>query len=315
MNSKPTRPANRTTSWRRLLATGKRAWLELLQAPLSLASSVVVIAVTLVLPLTLFSAASKLEGTLDQYSNSPQLVAYLRVDGPETLIGEVSERLLSREDISYIELVPKALGLSQFTEDSGLGDLISELGTNPLPDVLLITPLAVDITSLDALANTLNQDPDIEFAELDTQWLLRLQGLVDVINRLGGLISVLAVLAFILVIGTTIRSLIQSNIDEIRIQKLVGASDFYVINPLIFKGLYLGLGGSVLAVVLQLLVFALLNNALADFLSLYSDIPNPSTTLSLSWIVSLIAVSVSSALGAFAAGVFAKQQILKLHQV
>jgi len=271
-----------------------------------------VIAVTLVLPLTLLSAASKLEATLSQYSQSPQLVAYLKLDGSETLLNSVSERLLSRDDISYIELVPKALALSQFSADSGLGDLVTELGSNPLPYILLITPLVSDIPSLNALNDVLNRDPDIESAELDTQWLMRLQGLVDVINRLGLMIGALSVLAFFLVIGTTIRTLVQSSVDEIRIQKLIGATDLYVIKPLILKGFYYGFGGALLALILQIAVFALLNNALADFISLYSAMTDSSSLLNLSWMISLVAICGGSLLGAVAAYVFAKQQILAL---
>jgi cell division transport system permease protein len=317
LTRKPERSPKQTSSWQQLGVTAQRAGLELLREPLSSLTSIVVIAITLVLPLTLFSAASKLESTLEQYAQSPQLVAYLRTDGPVSLLSEVSERLLSRADVSYIELVPKALGLSQFSEDSGLGDLIAELGSNPLPDVLLVTPLALDVASLEELARTLAQDPDIESAELDTQWLQRLQGLVGVIKSVASLIGSLAVLAFFLVIGTTIRALIRSSIDEIRIQKLIGATDFYVIKPLIFKGLYYGFGGSVLAVLLQLLVYALLNSALTDFLSLYSDMTDTGitagSTLDVSWLVCLAAIGASCALGAVAAALFAKQQILKLY--
>ncbi len=316
MNSKPERAPKQTSSWQQLGLTAKRAGLELLREPVSSLTSIVVIAITLVLPLTLFSAANKLENTLNQYAQSPQLIAYLRTDGQASMIGDVSERLLSREDISYIELVPKALGLSQFSEDSGLSDLIAELGSNPLPDVLLVTPLALDVESLEELARTLAQDPDIESAELDIQWLLRLRGLVGAIKSVGSVIGALAVLAFFLVIGTTIRALIRSSIDEIRIQKLIGATDFYVIKPLIFKGLYYGLGGSVLAILLQLLVFALLNGALTDFVRLYSDVTDIETaagfSLSVSWLVCLAAIGASCALGTAAAALFAKQQILKL---
>lgn len=313
MKSKSNRSSNKASPWQQTLVTAKRAWLELLQQPLTSLASVVVIATTLVLPLTLFSAASKLENTLGQYSQNPQLIAYLELGGTDSLIQEVSERLLMREDISYIELVPKALGLSQFSEDSGLGDLISELGSNPLPDALLITPLATEISSLQALARELNQDPDIESTELDIKWLIRLQGLVDVINRLGMLIGALSVLAFFLVIGNTISSLIQTSLDEIRIQKLLGATDLYVIKPLIFKGLYYGLSGSIVAILLQLVVFSLLNNALANFLSLYDATADSSASLGVSWVVSLTALSASCVIGAMSAAIFAKQKILTLN--
>jgi cell division transport system permease protein len=230
------------------------------------------------------------------------------------MISEVSERLLMRDDISYIEVVPKALALSQFSEDSGLGDLIAELGANPLPDALLITPLAADITSLERLTSALNQDPDIDSAELDSQWLMRLKGLIDVINRLAMLVGGLSVLAFFLVIGTSVRGLIQSSIDDIRIQKLIGATDLYIVKPLVFKGLYYGFSGASLAFALQFLVFAVFNNALADFLSLYSEITRASThILGLSWLISLTTLSLSSCMGATAAYLFAKQQILTLN--
>ena len=281
--------------------------------PLASITSVLVIAITLVLPLTLFSAANKLESTLSQYADTPQLIAYLRLNGPDSVISEVSERLLSRPDISYIELIPKALGLSQFSQESGLGDLIVELGTNPLPDALVITPLATDVPSLEALSDELNQDPDIESTQLDTQWLLRLRGLIEVIQNLGTLIGLLSALAFFLVVGNTIRAIVQGSIDEIRIQKLIGATNLFVIKPMIFKGLYYGIGGALLATALQLLVFALLNSALADFQTLNESINGSNYTIGVSWGVSTVALIASGVLGALAAALFAKQQLAKLN--
>jgi cell division transport system permease protein len=307
------KPNNQIPIWQRLIKTAKQAWSELLHEPLASITSVLVIAITLVLPLTLFSAANKLESTLSQYADTPQLIAYLRLNGPDSVISEVSERLLSRPDISYIELIPKALGLSQFSQESGLGDLIVELGTNPLPDALVITPLATDVPSLEALSDELNQDPDIESTQLDTQWLLRLRGLIEVIQNLGTLIGLLSALAFFLVVGNTIRAIVQGSIDEIRIQKLIGATDLFVIKPMIFKGLYYGIGGALLATALQLLVFALLNSALADFQTLNESINGSNYTIGVSWGVSTVALIASGVLGALAAALFAKQQLAKLN--
>ncbi len=307
------KPNNQTPRWQRLVKIARQAWFELLQEPLASITSVLVIAITLVLPLTLFSAASKLESTLSQYADSPQIVAYLRLNGPDSLISEVSERLLRRPDISYIELIPKALGLTQFSQESGLGDIIDELGSNPLPDALVVTPLATDLPSLEALSNELSLDPDIESAELDTQWLLRLRGLIGVIQNLGTLIGLLSVLAFFLVIGNTIRAIVQGSLDEIRIQKLIGATDLYVINPMIFKGLYYGIGGAILAIALQLLVFSLLNSALMDLQAQTETINTSNYTIGVSWGVSAVALFASGVIGALAAAIFAKQQLAKLN--
>ncbi len=313
MKTKTNRPSTGVPLWQGLLDSGIMAWRDLFRQPLVSLAAIGVIAATLVLPLALFSAADKLQSILAQNAQNPRLIAYLRLDGGDSLIRDVSERLLLMDAISFIEPVPKAMGLAQLANEQGFSDLINELESNPLPDVLIITPLISDISELQALSDELTQDPDIDAVELNTQWLLRLRALADTIQTLGQNVALLSGLAFCLVIGTTMGTLIQTNSDEIRIQKLIGATDFYVIKPLIFKGFYYGLNGALLALLLQLGLFAALNSSLSEFMALYSDKASDSDAyLGLSLSVSLIALGASCTIGAAAAFIFARRQLLQL---
>jgi cell division transport system permease protein len=54
----------------------------------------------------------------------------------------------------------------------------------------------------------------------------------------------------VLVLGNTIRLAIESRRDEIVITKLVGGSNAFVRRPLLYTGLWFGLGGGIVAALL-----------------------------------------------------------------
>ncbi|MFT6056656.1 MAG: cell division protein FtsX, partial [Pseudohongiellaceae bacterium] len=55
----------------------KQAWQEMLSRPVATLATLLAIATTLLVPILLLVISSSLTQTLDQYSNSPRLTAYL----------------------------------------------------------------------------------------------------------------------------------------------------------------------------------------------------------------------------------------------
>ena len=290
----------------------RQAWQGMLTRPIATLSTLLAIATTLLVPILLLTISSGLTQALDPYSNSPRLTAYLIDTSDEAMMGVVSKRLLAREDIGVVEVVPKEGAFAEFANISGFGDLLGELESNPLPDALIISALQLDFTQLERLAVELGAFPEIDLVQLDAQWIRRLQGFTQLIKKFGLLIGLAALLGFFLVIVNTTKLIVQQSEDEIRVLKLIGAPDTFILRPFLYSGLAYGFFVAVLAFILQFAIIAALGSLIDEFLLKYNASLPAQVDFSLGFTWLLFLLLASSFTGLLAAGVSAYQEILKL---
>lgn len=81
----------------------------------------------------------------------------------------------------------------------------------------------------------------------------RLVNLTALLRNLGALVLGFVGLTVLLIVINGIRMALMSRSQEIEIMRLVGASDRYVRWPFIFEGIFIGLAGAVVTLVLLLL--------------------------------------------------------------
>ncbi len=92
--------------------------------------------------------------------------------------------------------------------------------------------------------------PEVELVQVDSEWVQRLNAILDLLRRLVLGTSVLLGLGVLAVIGNTIRLEIYSRRAEIEVTKLVGGSNAFVRRPFLYTGLFYGLLGATLAALL-----------------------------------------------------------------
>jgi cell division transport system permease protein len=132
-------------------------------------------------------------------------------------------------------------------------ELVRDLTYNPLPHAFEVTPeRAQDAEAIAASvrAQKFGGIEKVDFGEATTKRIIRVGQVISVIF-LGVVVLLLAASA--LLIANTIRLSIYARRREIEVMKLVGASNWFVRGPFMLEGLFCGLAGSVLAVVLLLL--------------------------------------------------------------
>jgi cell division transport system permease protein len=132
-------------------------------------------------------------------------------------------------------------------------ELVRDLTYNPLPHAFEVTPKrAQDAEAIAASvrAQKFGGIEKVDFGEATTKRIIRVGQVISVIF-LGVVVLLLAASA--LLIANTIRLSIYARRREIEVMKLVGASNWFVRGPFMLEGLFCGLAGSVLAVVLLLL--------------------------------------------------------------
>ncbi|MBR9827503.1 MAG: ABC transporter permease [Oceanospirillales bacterium] len=262
--------ADRRRSWRRHhLSVAKEALLRLQQTPVASLMTLAVLAIALALPGFLLSALGNVQGLTNGWDPQPRIALYMKLELSDQAIDSFSRELLLRDDLSSVELISRQKGLEDFRQYSAFTDLLDRFDSNPLPAVIMVLPRDTDPLQLPLVRNELAALPGVDEAQLDMEWVQRLDAVLALAQRgsyvLGGLLA----LAVLLVVGNTVRMTIESRRDEILVSKLVGATDAWVRRPFLYSGFWFGLLGGVLAWVLVQLALLMVAEPAQTLASLY----------------------------------------------
>lgn len=245
--------------------------LRLLQSPVSSLLTWAVIGIALALPLSLLLLLQNLQQVGAGLDRGSTISLYMESGLPPESLEERAAVLGARNDVAQVELITADAALQEFQATSGFGDILQGLDENPLPAVLLVTPLASDPAAISALHAALMAEPGVEIAQLDTEWLQRLAAIIALASRLALLLAVMLGLGVVLSIGNTVRLAIESRRAEIIVVKLVGGTDAYVARPFLYTGLWYGVGGGLVAVLLVSLALLLLQGPIARLTGSYGS--------------------------------------------
>ena len=244
---------------------------QLLRTPASSFVTIFVVAVALLLPALLASLNSNLTELLAEFQDNAQISLYLQDGLSEAEGREVSNDLLAGNDISDAYYISSTQALNEFGASTGLEDLLQEMAANPLPAAIVVTPSDVSPEAVEDLAQQLRALPEVDVVQVDSLWLQRLAAISNLVSAIGRILAVIVILGLFFVVGNTIKLAVENRKAEIRVIKLVGGSDMFAARPFLYTGLLYGLGGGILATVLQGVVLATFNSNLQQLMQLYES--------------------------------------------
>ena len=272
-----------------------RAFLRLRAAPVATLVTLLVIGIALLLPSLLNHLQRALTTGVLALQSEPSISVYLELEASEDDSLRVSEQILQLTDVGAIEIITPAQALAQLGETAGLDkDLLATFNDevsvrlpnrnpaspakprNPLPTTLVVTPSASKDSSetvadtAERLAAEIRTIDSVDSVTAEGAWLTRLHALAQIIRRSAQLLAALMAIGLLAAIGNTVRLSVEQRRDEIRVSKLIGASNGYIARPFLYAGLFLGLGGGLVAWLLQLVVVGLVGHEVNQFLALYT---------------------------------------------
>lgn len=205
--------------------------------------------------------------------DSPSQISLFLKEGQDSASAETLVREIeARDDVAGVRFVSREDALAEFSALSGFADVLASLEKNPLPNLLLVTPVASLVgTATDGLRSQLAQREEVAEAVLDMEWLQRLNSIMQLSRRLVMAIGGLLVLGVVLILGNTIRLSIENRREEIVIVKLVGGSNPFVRRPFLYTGLWYGVGGGFFAALLVSLSLWFLESPVSELAALYQS--------------------------------------------
>lgn len=233
-----------------LLAHLADAWRNLIRHISLTVSSVIAVTVTLLIVGVLVVIAGNISDFTDNIESDFQIQATISPGFSEDK--EIAELQAQIEQLDHVE------SCTFSSKEDELQELIAENGEmfryyegedrNPLYDVFRIE--LDDNRQIDAVSEALNQMDGIVEATYGGDEITVMVSVFEALRSGGAVFVVFLAILALLFIQNTIRMTIQARNTEIAIMRSVGASNWYIRGPFILEGMYIGVLGSIISIVL-----------------------------------------------------------------
>jgi cell division transport system permease protein len=266
------------------------------QHPVAALMTMAVIAVALAVPLLLNVFLQNSRIATANWNQAFDISVYLDKRPAGARAQALAKQLRSRSDVAAVRVITADEALVQFRSSSGFGTALDALRDNPLPDTLVVTPTlpAGSPRGTEILKQAIAAMPDVQAVQIDSEWVERLTAMLVILRRIIWLTGALLGVGVVLVVGNTIRLDILNRRAEIEVMKLVGATDGFARRPFLYSGVWYGLGGGLVAVLLVTAAVALLTKPVERLAGLYGS-QFRLNGLGVGWSIAVLGVSVSLA--------------------
>src|SRR3989339_390358 len=244
---------------------------ELVRAPFASLVTILVIGIAMSLPAGFYTLLKNFQSISSHWNGSPTISLYLKPHLIQSEIQSLMGTLKKRVDVDQVTYISPEEGIQQFEQYTQFKDVLSILGENPLPPVMVVTPTMQYQTpqALDLMVQAFAQMPQVDKAQLDVVWVKRLYQFVVLSHRLIQVLVILFSLGVILITGNTIRLALQKHESEIAILRLVGATPSFIRRPLLYRGILYGLLGGITAWILIALILMWLESPIEILVTSY----------------------------------------------
>lgn len=272
--AKPQAKANPVTSYLNNHKKVAKATLEQHKArPIASFFTCSVVGIALVLPALLAILLGNLQSAKLNWDGNAQITLFLKQGIPELDAGVLAQNIEARGNVLDASFVHNASALEELKTLFKMEDALAHLDENPLPHTIVVTPdpLLKDLTQIERLSQQLEALAEVDHALLDALWVQRLHSITQFLERGVWLIAIMLAIAVLLIVGNTIRLAIENRREEIIVLKLVGGTDQFVCRPFLYSGMFLGLGGSLIAIILIQITIFLLNGPIETLAQSYQS--------------------------------------------
>lgn len=214
------------------------------------------------------------ETAINSVEDKIDLSLYLVPEASEADISVLKNELERRPGVERVTYISRQEALLAFRErhegNAAIQEALREVGKNPLSPSLVVEAGALsDYETLIASLETLAKNDIIESRDFDDHktLLTTMDTITERIRQTGFIVSLIFVLITIMVVFNAVRIAIYTHKKEIRIMKLVGASNWFIKAPFLAEGVLYSFVGVALAAALFYPFLQLLQPYLGTFFS------------------------------------------------
>lgn len=209
----------------------------------SVAASLVVLGLIIILVLNINNAAETLQSDFDTVR------VYLEEDLTEEETARVGQVINALDDVRMVEYESKEQALANYKESWGEeGYLLEFFQENPLSNSYIIHLWDIEVAhKVVAVLENVDGIDEVRYNEEIIQNLLRM---ATFIRTIGLVLIFVLILVAMFIISNTVKLALNARRQEINIMKYVGATNWFIRWPFVVEGVILGLIGAVLALLM-----------------------------------------------------------------
>lgn len=224
-------------------------------------SSIVVLTLSLLVIASLMFFSALSDRYMTDIKNKVDVNVYFALSAKEADILTLKKTIESLPEVASVTYISREQALAEFNrrheDNTRILQGLQEIGTNPLPAALNIR--AKEPSQYESVArffegkNALSKDGTafIESVNYNKNKVIidRLGTIISVVEQVGFAISIILALVAIIISFNTIRITIYHARDEIKVMKLVGASNMFIRGPFVVSGMMAGFIAAVLTLI------------------------------------------------------------------
>lgn len=245
---------------------------RLSRTPFTSSMTILVLAIAISLAGCFYIVVANIQQLTGNLESSNQMSLFLKDHITEAAGQKLAEQLKQNPSVDTVKFITKKQAMEEFKANSGFGDALNALDSNPLPSVIQVLPKNAleNNGEIDKLMGDFKQLPQVDFVQVDMQWVERLQTIMLIASRGVMLVSLLLGFAVTFITGNTIRLELQNRQDEVYISKLVGATQSFIQRPFLYTGFWLGFIAGFLAWLIITIMLLILENPVEKLSTLYN---------------------------------------------
>lgn len=227
----------------------RQALISLTRNALMSLASIGTMVVSLVLLGMFLMMIASLGNIVTSLESKVEVTAFLKDSASLAEIEKLRSEIGKMEGVKEVVFIPKGEAFQELKEKMGnKSKVLAAVKSNPLPNSFEIKAKQPEQVSV--IAKELVNFKEIEEIKYGQEVVQKLFALTKVLRWTGITLIVLLTLATIYIIVNTIRLTVFARRKEIKIMKLVGATDWFIRWPFLIEGMLLGLVGAIVAVLL-----------------------------------------------------------------
>lgn len=232
-------------------------------------ASIVCTTITLIIVTLAIICSANINSFTKDLESTLTIVAFVDENASEEEIKVIKSRLLEIKNIKSDELLYKDKETVKEETIKADGDLALILSTWTEEDNFLRSEFFItvkDVSKLEETVNSVKQIDNIVNVEYQEDVVEKMVPVFNVIKQITLIIIVGLIAVTIFLICNTIKLTIFARRTEIEIMRLVGISNFVIKLPFVIEGLFLGIIGSIIPIVVTIWGYTITYDKLEGFL-------------------------------------------------
>ena len=194
---------------------------------------------------------------MDKLVSLNQIVVFADYDLDEDKVAEIGDQIKTLDNVDSVEYVSKNDGLdSMKMEYAGFEDIFDKMkeeGDNPLPDSFIVR--YTDTSKVTTLEYNLRQIEGVMKVKNRLDLATSLENFKNGISLVFIWFLVVLFVVSVFIIINTIKLAVNSHMEEIRVMKYIGASNWFIVVPYVIEGVIIGIFSSVIAYIIEWYIY------------------------------------------------------------